>query len=459
MNSLDLIRMGFRNLHRRKMRTFLTVLGVIIGTASIVAMLSIGIGMNESFEEEIRRMGSLNIIDVNRWNYIPDGSGGGVTQETTLDDKAIAKISKIEGVEAVTPIVELNSKLVSGKYVAHAWIKGIDARTMEAFDFKIDQGRLLSEEDGLAVVFGTYIPQYFYNPKARWGYYGYGQSALVDPMTDKFYLTFDMNYGEKRSSVSGTGSGNSSQKQAKLYKLQVVGVLAQTNNEEDYSVYMDINQLKKLVREAQKFNRSSQEYSIYVPDLEQGYERVKVKVKNINDVDRVQEEIKNMGFGTYSLSDIRKSYQKQSGTIQAVLGGIGAISLLVAALGISNTMVMSIYERTREIGIMKVLGCLIRDIKRLFLFEAGMIGFLGGVIGVGISYGASLLLNYFGGNFLNRWGYYIGVYGGDNSKISVIPVWLALASIGFATVIGLVCGLYPARRAMKLSALEAIRND
>jgi len=459
MNSLDLIRMGFRNLHRRKMRTFLTVLGVIIGTAAIVAMLSIGIGMNENFEKELRRMGSLNIIDVNRWNYIPDGSGGGISQETTLDDKAVAQMASIEGVEAVTPIAEIYPILVSGKYVAHVQVKGIDARTMEAFDFKIDQGRLINEEDGLAVVFGCYIPEYFYNPKARGYYGGYGQTALVDPLKDKFSLTFDMNYGERRTPGMGTDPNSSGQKQAKLYKIQVVGVLAQTNNEEDYSVYMDINQLKKLAREAQKFNRSSQDYRIYVPDFEQGYDRVMVKVKDINDVDRVQEQIKNMGFGTYSLSDIRKSYQKQSGTIQAVLGGIGAISLLVAALGISNTMVMSIYERTREIGIMKVLGCLIKDIKRLFLFEAGMIGFLGGIIGVGISYGASFLLNYFGGNFLSRWGYYIGMYGDEGNKISVIPVWLALASIGFATVIGLVCGFYPARRAMKLSALEAIRND
>lgn len=458
MNSIDLIRMGFRNLHRRKMRTFLTVLGVIIGTAAIVVMMSLGIGMNENFERELRRMGSLNIIDVNRY-YVPENSKGAVEQ-ATLDDKAIAKMAKIEGVEAVTPVVEVFLKLVSGKYVGYGQIKGIDARTMEAFDFKVEQGRLLEEDDGLAAVFGYNVPYNFYNPKARGGWYfgGADRTALVDPMTDKISLTFDTSYGERRP--AGIGSEGSNQKQAKLYKLQVVGLLTQSNDEKDYSVYMDINQLKKLVREAQRANKSGQrEMGYYVPDLEQGYERVMVKVRNINDVDKVQEQIKNMGFGTYSLSDIRKSYQKQAGTTQAILGGIGAISLLVAALGISNTMVMSIYERTREIGIMKVLGCLIRDIKRLFLFEAGMIGLLGGITGIVLSYGASFLLNYFGGNFMGNLGYYMGMYGEEKVKISIIPIWLALASIGFATVIGLVCGLYPARRAMKLSALEAIKTE
>ncbi len=459
MNSIDLIRMGFRNLHRRKMRTFLTVLGVIIGTAAIVVMMSLGIGMNENFERELRRMGSLNIIDVNRY-YVPENSKGAVEQ-VTLDDKAIAQMAKIEGVEAVTPIVDVFLKMVSGKYLGYTQVKGIDTKTMEAFDFKVEQGRLIQEDDELAVVFGCDVANDFYNPKARGGWYFISRddrTALVDPMTDKISLTFDTNYGERRP--AGIGSESSSQKQAKLYKVKVVGVLAQSNDEKDYSVYMDINQLKKLVRDAKRTSRSGNgEISFYVPDLEQGYERVKVKVKNINDVDRIQEQIKNMGFGTYSLSDIRKSYQKQAGTTQAILGGIGAISLLVAALGISNTMVMSIYERTREIGIMKVLGCLIRDIKRLFLFEAGMIGLLGGITGIVLSYGASFLLNYFGGNFMGNLGYYMGMYGEEKVKISIIPIWLALASIGFATVIGLVCGLYPARRAMKLSALEAIKTE
>ena len=164
--------------------------------------------------------------------------------------------------------------------------------------------------------------------------------------------------------------------------------------------------------------------------------------------------ITEMGLGAYSLTDILKSMQKTSANIQAILGGIGAVSLLVAALGITNTMIMSIYERTREIGVMKVLGAELGAIRRLFLFEAGLIGFLGGVLGITFSLIISAVLNNAGLSFMNYF-----MYMGEESKISVIPLWLIGVSIIFATLIGLISGYYPARRAMKLSALEAIKTE
>ncbi len=159
-----------------------------------------------------------------------------------------------------------------------------------------------------------------------------------------------------------------------------------------------------------------------------------------------------MGYGTYSLADIRESMKKQSNTIQMVLGGIGAISLLIAALGITNTMVMSIYERTREIGVMKVLGCRMNNIRQLFLFEAAVIGLIGGVIGILLSYIASFVLNSVGTSILSPGN-------PDAGPVSVIPPWLAAAAIMFSMFIGIVSGFYPARRAMKLSALEAIKTE
>lgn len=461
MNSLDLVRMGSRNLFRRKARTFLTVLGVIIGTSAIVVMLSLGIGMNEGFNREVQRMGSLNIINVDPY-YMPEGVEGpamrGPEKRAVLDDKAVAQIAAIEGVEAATPIVEAYPKFVSGKYVAYGQLRGIDTRTMEAFEFKVDQGRLLQEGDTMEMVFGCNVAQNFFNPKTNRGFGGYygGQSQQppVDVMNNKMQFTFDMSYGERRRPGS---VDEPNKKPAKLYKVKAVGLLAQSDDEKDYCVYMDINQLKKLMREYER-SQSSQGGRSMRSNEQQGYQRVMVKVAEINDVDKVQKKIKEMGFGAYSLSDIRKSMQKTASTVQTVLGGIGAISLLIAALGITNTMIMSIYERTREIGIMKVLGCMLRDIKRLFLFEAGMIGFMGGIAGIGLSYGTSALLNYLGPKIMKDGGMFIGPPGGEG-PISIIPLWLAFASVGFAIIIGLISGYYPARRAMKLSALEAIRAE
>lgn len=464
MNKADLIRLALKNFTRRKTRSFLTILGVIIGTAAIVVMISLGIGMNESYRRQLSKMGSLNIIEVNTWYFQEDGNGGGQSMQTVLDDKAIAKIGAIEGVEAVMPIFQTSLKLVSGKYSTYANIQGVDPDILEAFDFKVSSGRLLNGDDTVSLLFGSQTPYNFYNPKATGGKYGRmiyfgggGKGAErpepdVNVLEDKLIMTFDMSYGERRPAGSADQSGNN--KPPKLYKVKGVGILEESQDEKAYSIYMNIDYLKKIMKENERNQSSTSAVRYGKVQTTEGYQQAKVKVKDINDVQKIQEQIKNMGYGTYSLTDILKSMQEQSATMQAVLGGIGAISLFVAALGITNTMIMSIYERTREIGVMKVLGCLLGDIRSMFLFEAGLIGFVGGLFGILFSYGASFALNKFAvGGLLG------GGYGGEDRIISLIPVWLAVAALGFATLVGLISGFMPARRAMKLSALEAIKTE
>lgn len=466
MNKRDLIRLALKNFLRRKTRSILTILGVLIGTASIVVMISLGIGMNESYRRQLSRMGSLNIIEVNTWSFVEDGKGGGYSTQKVLDDKAIAEIASIDGIEAIMPAFQANLKLVSGKYSTYANIYGIDPDILEAFDFKVAEGRLLTKEDTTALLFGCQTPYNFYNPRNSGGRYGrmyfYGGSMGggaerpepdVDVLNDKMVMTFDMSYGERRPAGS---SGQQNNRPPKLYKVKGVGILEESQDEKQYSIYMNIDYLKKIMKENERNQSSSGVRIVGRSQSEEGYQQAKVKVNNIDNVKMVSDKIKEMGYGTYSLSDILDSMQEQSATMQAVLGGIGAISLFVAALGITNTMIMSIYERTREIGVMKVLGCLLGDIRSMFLFEAGMIGFIGGVTGISFSYGASYLLNKFAARGLLGGG---GFGGGPDSIISLIPVWLAVAALGFATLVGLISGFMPARRAMKLSALEAIKTE
>ena len=142
--------------------------------------------------------------------------------------------------------------------------------------------------------------------------------------------------------------------------------------------------------------------------------------------------------------------KKQMAVIQAVLGGIGAISLIVAAIGIANTMMMSIYERTKEIGVIKVLGCSLKNIKQMFLIEAAFIGLLGGIVGNMVSFAMSGAIN-----MVTAQSSALGVKG----NISYIPVWLVLISLGFAMLVGMVAGYFPALRAMRLSPLAAIRSE
>lgn len=452
MNSLDLIRMGLKNLFRRKVRTFLTILGVIIGTSSIVIMVSLGYGMNESFKNEIEKMGSLNVINVSQ-SY--GGGGYGGSPSTTLDDKAIDSMGKLKGVSAVTPILDTSMKMVSGRYGTYAQVVGIIPETMEAFEFNIKEGRSLVEGDELNLVMGSSVPLQFYDLKARNFYYpGPNEEPKVDVMNDKLVMTFDMSYGDKKPANTGTDTqGGQKTKPPKVYKVKVVGLIKEGSMDKDYCVYMNIYELKKLIQENNK-NQSSQEKQMYGNNQQDGYQRAMVKVKDMNDVQTVQTQIKEMGFEAYSLTDYLESMKKTSATLQMVLGGIGGISLLVAALGITNTMIMSIYERTREIGVMKVIGAALGDIRGIFLFESGMIGFVGGVVGLGFSKLMSILLNTFAGGLLSFMG-----PTGEGSRISIIPIWLALFALIFATLVGLISGFYPARRAMKLSAIEAIRTE
>ncbi|MDQ0195440.1 ABC transporter permease [Paenibacillus wynnii] len=452
MTTFDLIHLALINFLRSKVRSFLTILGVVIGTAAIVVMLSLGIGMNESFKQQVSQMGSLTIINVFLEGGGMGGKSGGTGMSGKLDDRAIQTISGFEGVDVATPMIMTSAKLEAGKYLTYMNLVGIRPEALEKLDFIPASGRLLTSLDNDELLFGSQLSLGFYNPKSSMGY---GQAPPVDVMKEKMQMTFDMAYGDKQQQTpEGTGpDGN--KKPAKLYKVKAVGMLAEAKNEKDWSVYINIDYLQKLLRE----NAKTQKDQGMAASMQQGYQQAIVRVKDMKDVEPVREKIKSLGFGTSALTDVLKGMQETSRTIQMILGGIGAISLLVAALGITNTMVMSIYERTREIGIMKVLGCELGDIRKLFLMEAGFIGFLGGLSGVLFSLAASFVLNKFGGGLLGSLGGGMVDPNAIQTNISVIPFWLMLSSIAFATLVGLVSGFYPARRAMRLSALEAIKTE
>ena len=441
MNNRDLLLMGLGNLLRRKTRTILTVLGVVIGTCSIVVMLSLGIAMDRGFQEQLSYMGDLTIIDVNNYGYYDGGMGGG--QQVKLDENAVSQFQKIPRVTAVMPVRSIYMKMAAGRYVGYVNVIGIDPEVMEPFGFSAEEGRLLHPSDRDAIVFGVSVAYDFYNPRMQRNYNHWmsrDNPPPVDVLSAKLVMTTDMQYGETRN----RWQDDTDSTPPKVYDVRGVGILAESNSEKDYSAYMNRSSLEKIMEEERRNNRNERNRN------QDQFERVRVKVDTIEDVESVQSAIQALGYQTFSLTDILNSMKETSRMIQGILGGIGAVSLLVAAIGITNTMVMSIYERTREIGVMKVIGAQLTDIKKLFLIEAGLIGFSGGVVGVLLSLLISMGLNHIGAGFMGP---------GSTSGMSVIPLQLALMAVAFSTLIGIVSGYSPARRAMKLSALEAIRND
>ena len=434
MNSLDLIRMGSKNLWRRKMRTILTILSVVIGASSIIVMLSLGFGLSQAFEDQIAQWGSLTTINVHQRWVDPSMPK---QDQVKLDDSAVQSFKNLDNVVAVSPTIETYGAIIDGRYVAQAPIKGIDPDVMEEFGFEIAEGRLLNNADELTVVFGGNMSQNFYEPKARvW------REPKVDLMKDRMTLTLNPNYGWDEPGMETPNY--------KEYKIKTAGVLAEGDWETGYGIYMPIKEVQKLIKEKEKAENVKPQPG---RQSESQYQQINVKVNDMKNVKEVQDAIIAMGHEAYSLNDQLESMKKTAGVIQAVLGGIGAISLIVAAIGITNTMVMSIYERTKEIGVMKVIGASMKDIKRLFLFKSTLINLLGGIFGGAFSYLLSFLLNKFG----SRFGDYFGT--GPDTRISIIPIWLIFAAMAFSALIGILSGYYPAKRAMNLSALEAIRTE
>ncbi len=431
MKKIDFVKMGFRNLWRRKLRTILTITGVIIGTFSIVIMVSLGIGMTEGYKEQLAQWGSLTKITINSYNYVYDEETGmGASSQKKLDDELVQTLASFNHVRGVTPIMEVDAKLKSGKYEAYAYITGIDPNCLQYFDFpELESGEYISNDNPEALLFGKDSVN-FYNPK---GNRGNRNRPEVDLMNDSIKITFDNTWD--------------SSKPPKYEKLKVAGVLAETQDEFGYSVYAPVEQVKEWYIKKQKNNGKK----VAAKDI--SYNSIWVSVDDADNVAEVQQKIKDMGYSSYSMADSLESVKQTSNMLQLILGGIGAVSLLVSAIGIANTMVMSIYERTKEIGVMKVLGCLVTDIRKIFLFEATIIGFCGGMAGIGLSYLVSSILNKYAPQIGSMLGFE------SASTISLIPIWLAVAAVVFAMLIGIVSGLYPARRATKIKALDAIRSD
>ena len=236
---------------------------------------------------------------------------------------------------------------------------------------------------------------------------------------------------------------------------------------------MRLSDMKMLEEAYQKLSGTkksqSQSYMIsngvMMKEKDNGYQEVYVKVDEVDNVSDVESWIKDQGYETYSMTQIREDMQAQVAKSQMILGGTAAVALLVAALNIANTMTMAIYERTKEIGVMKVLGCELNNIRTMFLFEAGAIGLLGGIVGVVFSYLLSFILNNVSSLMMGGDGMSSGLLdafgslGASGGQISIIPLWLVLAALAFSTLVGLVSGVVPANRAVKISALEAIRRE
>ena len=454
MKFSDLLLMSISNLWKRKLRTVLTVLGVVIGITSIVVMVALGNGLKESKLENITSYSSITQIEVSSgrsWN----ASSSSQTEEMLLNDELINNLKSMEHVTDVYPQLSVSVIAKSGKYMSYMDICGMTQEGLASLDLPVAEGTLPKNNGEFKLFYGSSVLTNFYEEKTNnYPYWDKGELPNIDLMKNPMFIIFDTDaYWSSQNS-----DGGSATKPPKKYLVEASGIIAGEPNDwtnNSSSVFCDIDALKAQLKRVFKRNvipgqptrKNGKPYN------ELFYTKLIVQVDDMENVQALTQMLQDEGYNAYSDAEWIQSETEQMNTIQLVLGAIGAVSLLVAAIGITNTMMMSIYERTKEIGVMKVLGCDIRNIQSLFLMEAGFIGFIGGLIGLAFSYGIGAIINHL--LAASDMGAQMGMSGG----ICRIPPWLSPLAVIFAILIGMIAGFLPSLRAMRLSPLAAIRNE
>ncbi len=461
MKVSDLLAMAGRNLLRRKSRTILTILSVVIGSISIILMLSLGFGFSRQMEENMRNIGSLTVLQVNPSQYVdPYDPNAKEPTSGVITDAVVKKIQEIPHVERVLPTANVQTNLQFRRKGYEIWsnVRAIDFSALKEGDVELAEGRLPENKPNFEMIFGSEMRVFKVSPNGRGGMTG--RPAPADDFDLKKERSF-LRAGYKDESLMPSGVGGRTYED---FPTSVVGRIAQSDLLDSYSIYISMESYRKFQEvtmelEEKQMGGSPEDGAAQPmrPRKKQKttyYEELRVKIDRMENVEEVGKKLEeDFRLNPYSEAQWIEEMKKQAQQVQLLLGGIGSVALLVASIGISNTMLMSIYERTREIGVMKVIGAQVKDVRRLFLVEAMLIGVIGGMIGVAASYGLSHLINSLVAQSNQG-------FGGDvETQLSYIPVWLPLAAMAFSAVVGLAAGYFPARRATRLSAIEAIRTN
>jgi len=487
MSILDVISMCLRNLVKRKLRTFLTLLGVMIGTGSIIIMISLGLATDAQFARMIEDL-NLDMTEVQvapqwaggRWN--PDTGQMEQAEQRDLTDDSVARIRALPGVRVATPLMRGQLFFTSGPYAMSASITGIDPEAMALMGLETSSGRLLEDGDGFSVVFGSHAELNFFDSSDSnwWMADRFWQSqwdemdAFVDIFNDPIRMYYDTEAMWRRIWQTGADDGGmeieETFRQIRSFELNIVGVLEpnEWDHWENGVIYMDIEMLHILTQMGQESAIRAREEDEWFPQfsgrtggLRETYDQLFVRAETMDDTADVARAIREMGYQAWFNAEMIDSQRRNQQAMQALLAAIAAVSLFVAAINIANTMVTSVTERTREIGIMKVIGASLRDIRGLFLTEAIFIGLLGGLFGIGLALMGSYALNNFEIEFLQNLNMSppITTEGVEGAVTSLITPWLMGVALALASGVGLVSGIFPAWHATRLSALAAIRTD
>jgi putative ABC transport system permease protein len=461
MKGYDLLDLAVRNLRQSKLRNGLTTVGISVGVASLVAMLSLGVGLQQLATKRLAGSGMFDTVfvtskqDFRGFDREQDQKDQHPENAPVLDDAARGKMTHLQYVTEVEPEISFMVVIVYGGQTHYGFVTGLpmSARENEAFDNL--QGKFFSRSDAEEVILlndfaKELAPQ---NPKALIGQevtlrYGEHQPLAAD------------SDASGRPQLSGEQSDSSNSKGGDSYgfsvvrktqQLRVMGII----DEEPYGGMRTVSRGRIFLPVDLTAKLNMAEFSDMRSSLRghgRTYMTLTVRVKDPAKVAQVQDAIKQMGFRTFSVLDATKSLRRFFTVLDLFLGIFGSLALAVATLAIINTLVMAVLERRREIGIMKAIGASDGDVKRLFFAEAGAMGFFGGVLGIALGYAIGKAINIGTGIYLHN-------HQLPAEAVWIMPPWLIGAAIAFSIVVSLLAGLYPASSAARLDPVQTLKYE
>ncbi len=419
----DIARSALRNLGRRPVRNILTAAGVLIGIITLVAMVSFGVGVQREVQRNFETVGLENIFVSPTYDEAALDSFDPFAPpqpKQALTPEIVAKLRAIPGVTAVTPQLQMPNGVdltltLAGESVPVRVSSDLRERNFQMGGLSEPlAGEVFGDGENKGVVLTSGLADRLL---------GDGQD-YADLVGQSVVLTAKLPRGETQD-----------------FPSTVIGVRDSFSTR---TIDLGLDETEAIL--TWWYNQ---------PDLlqTQGYDMVVVRAENLGMVTAVSEAIQELDLDAQSLEAILDAANQVLSLLQALLGSVGALALLVAALGVANTMMMAIYERTREIGVLKALGASSGEIRQLFTTEAALIGLIGGVFGLILGTLLGRLVDWGAHRYLINEGV-TGV-----GQLSVVPPWLAIGALIFAALIGLLAGLYPAARAARLDPVQALRHE
>ena len=453
MKLYDSVELAARNLRESVLRNSLTTLGISVGVASLVAMLSLGIGLQQLFSQRLHSSGLFDRVivtsrrDLRGFNREQEQNGPAPADSPDLDEAARQNIERIPGVVEAYPDLRFITELRFDDKAHLTMVSGMTLSQKGSDSLAGMQGSFFSSGEAHEVIVQKSFAAELLGKSHARGPDEINVAEVAKPVLGRQII---MRYAERESSNADGDSASYSVISREL-PLTIVGV---TDLDPDNMggaqarVFLPEKLLESLhAMQAYDFRDSTRATS-----AQPAYSRVIARVNGAGKVDAVEQAIKKLGFNTFSILDASKGLQTVFRIVDSFLLVFGSLALTVACIGIINTLVMAILERRREIGIMKAIGASDGDLRNLFFAEAGAMGLLGGIFGT--------LLGWLIGRAINiGTNIYFRSLGIPAEKILAVPWWLVGAAIGVALVVSLVSGLYPASRAAKLDPVQALRYE